>query len=84
MPLDWIEDIADVPARGLERERIASPAELADLATRLGVLSCERVAVRYRVVARPGGCYVLDGTLEADVTRECVVSLEPVLKHLEV
>lgn len=75
--LDWSEAVAEIPDRGLERQRIATAEERAALAAALGALSCERLEVRYRVVPRAGGRYVLDGRLETALTRECVVSLDP-------
>lgn len=76
--LDWSEAAADIPERGLERRRAATPEERTALATALGALSCESIDVRYRIVPRAGGRYVLDGQLDAALTRECVVSLDPV------
>jgi uncharacterized metal-binding protein YceD (DUF177 family) len=82
--LDWTETAAEIPARGLETARTATPAECAAVAGALEMVSCERIEARYRIVARAGGRYVLDGTIEADVTQQCVVSLDPVPSRLSI
>lgn len=81
--LDWTETVAEVPERGLERRREATAEERRALAADLGVVSVERLAVRYTVIPRAGGRYVVDGRLEAEVTRECVVSLDPVAERID-
>lgn len=76
--LDWSYSIAEIPDAGLTAERSATPAMRTALATALDLLACSRLEVRYEVNPLPRGRYVLEGTLEADVTQSCVVTLEPV------
>lgn len=82
MPFDWTEAIADVPDKGLERVREATAAECAAIGAEIGVLACTRLAARYRIKARGNDHYMLIGTVEADVTQECVVTVEPIDAHL--
>jgi uncharacterized metal-binding protein YceD (DUF177 family) len=82
MPLEWTETIADVPDKGLERVRQATAAECARVGEELGLLACARIDARYRVQARGKDHYMLIGTVEADVTQECVVTVEPIEAHL--
>ena len=81
-PLDWFEKVTDIPDAGLRMQRTASPEEREALRTALEVLSCDRVAVNYRIRLRGADCYHLDGRLEADVTQACVVSLDPVPQRI--
>lgn len=83
MPLDWTEAITDVPDKGLERVRQATAAECAIVGEDIGLLGCTRIAARYRVQARGKDRYMLVGTVEADVTQECVVTVEPVEAHMK-
>ena len=78
MSLDWMEATVDVPDKGVERTRRATAAECASVATELALLGCARIEARYRIQARGKGHYMLVGTVEADVTQECVVTVEPV------
>lgn len=82
MPLDWTEATADVPDKGVERTRRASPAECASVASDLELLACARLEARYRIQVRGKGHYSLVGTVEADVTQECVVTVEPIEAHV--
>jgi uncharacterized metal-binding protein YceD (DUF177 family) len=82
--LDWTESVFDIPSQGLERTRVATAEECSSLAAALELLACEAVKARYRIVSRAGGRYVLDGTIEADITQECVVTVEPVPAHLSI
>lgn len=74
----WSHRVADVPARGLEVSRSATPAELAAIAEALELMACERLQANYRLKPLGGGRYVLAGEISAHVVQACVVSLEPV------
>ncbi|HEX4894144.1 MAG TPA: DUF177 domain-containing protein [Hyphomicrobiaceae bacterium] len=82
--LEWTESVAEIPSNGLEKKRSATAEECASIAAALGLVSCEGVAARYRITPRAGGRYALDGTIDADVTQECVVTLEPLPAHLTI
>src|SRR6056297_1320009 len=56
----------------------ADEGERAALAERFGLRGIGRLAATVRLRRRKGGRLVLvDGTLSADVTQDCVVTLEP-------
>lgn len=74
----WSHATAEIPGRGLEVRRQASAAERSLLATSLEILAVDRLDVAYRILALGDGRYRLTGTISADVSQACVVSLEPV------
>jgi len=76
--LDWAHKSVDVPAAGLERKRVATDAERAELAAKLGLIALPRLEVSYRIVGLAGGGYRLTGDVGANVEQACVVTLEPV------
>jgi len=74
----WYEMVTDIPARGVERTRMATQSECAAIADYLGIPSCERIEARWHIVPRGPDGYTMRGALDADLTQECVVTLEPV------
>ena len=69
----------EIPARGLEIEIEADPAERAALARRFGLQAIDRLAARVRLERVRGGRLVhLAADLEAEVIQTCVVTLDPV------
>lgn len=80
---DWFHLVTDITERGLSRTRAATEEERVELARELDILSCDSLNVAYEIKLRGNARYVLEGTLEADVTQACVVSLEPVAARVE-
>lgn len=76
--LDWAHAVRDVPADGLRVTRNATPEEACALAKELEIPSVEGLEVTYRLAPLTGGRLSFKGKLEARVTQECVVTLEPV------
>ena len=76
--LDWSSKVDEVGSAGTSAERTASPAELAQIAADLGVVSLEALTAKVVLKACGGGKYRLTGHIEGRVTQSCVVSLEPV------
>lgn len=74
----WSHRVEDVPERGLAVERRASAEELLALARALEIAACRRLDVAYRLKPHGGGRYRLTGTIAADVTQSCIVTLEPI------
>lgn len=74
----WAHRVEDIPERGLTEERLASEAELAALARALDIAACRRLAVTYRMKPLGSGRYRLTGTIAANVTQSCIVTLEPI------
>lgn len=82
--LNWRISVADIPARGLRETRVAAVEERAAIVRALGLLSCDKVELRFNLKANGSISYRLEGTLEASVTQACVVTLEPVPARLYV
>ena len=76
--LEWTHTTGDVPEAGLAAVRHATPAARQQIAEALDLMSCDRLAARYEIKPLTQGRYLLVGTLEAEVTLACVVTLEPV------
>lgn len=75
---DWAHLVTDIAERGFARTRVATDEERLELARELDIPSCEALSVSYEIKPIRTGCYTFAGTLEADVTQACVVTLEPV------
>jgi len=68
----------------VEKSLTATPEELKDLAKRFEILSMEKLEADLTIRKTMGGRMVrIDGHLSADVTQECIVTLEPVKDHLD-
>jgi len=81
-PLDWTHAVRDVPSDGVAIERTATPEESARLAEALDIVSLEKLVAKYRLTPRSGRRLALTGSIEARVTQECVVTLEPLTSAL--
>lgn len=80
--LDWIHGLSEIPESGLARERRATPAQRAAIASALDLLACDRLEASYELKPLPQGRYLLQGSLEAEVVQSCVVTLEPVASRI--
>ncbi|MBS0244869.1 MAG: DUF177 domain-containing protein [Proteobacteria bacterium] len=74
----WTHYTRDIPGSGLDIRRDAAPDELLELAREIDVPAVRSLHVRYRIVPSAGDRFTLSGDLRAELTRECVVTLEPV------
>jgi uncharacterized metal-binding protein YceD (DUF177 family) len=79
---DWFHLVTDGPDRAIETTRTATAEELIELARELDIPACERLRVAYEIRPLGNGHYRFSGTLEAEVTQACVVTLEPVPARL--
>jgi hypothetical protein len=77
-PLAWSHRTTEIPEAGLHVRRAATVAECAAVAEDLDIVSCEALEADYGISALGEGRYRLKGRLTARVTRECVVTLQPV------
>ena len=77
-PLTWSHRTTEIPEPGLHVTQIATPAERAAIAEALDIVSCDGLEADYVVRALGEGRYRLKGSLTAQITQECVVTLEPV------
>ena len=79
----WIHLTTDIPSRGLDAKRAATPEECGELARTLEIPAVERLEIRYNIKPLSGGRYRLGGTLNAAVVQSCIVTLEPVPTIIE-
>lgn len=82
-PLSRPIAVADLPADGLEIEIVADERERAALATLNESPAIDRVVARLRATPAAGGVVVVTGRVLADVTRTCVVTLEPFVEAVD-
>ena len=52
---DWVHNVTDIPAGGLDREREASESERAAIAEALKLLKLGRLSARYRIKLQSDG-----------------------------
>lgn len=74
----WEHAVRDIPAAGLSREREATADELAGIARALDLVACRSLRAAYTLKPGIGGRCHLAGSLRAEITQTCVVTLEPV------
>lgn len=79
----WTHRTGDVPERGLEVSRSATPEEREAIARALDLVSLASLDVRYRLREAGDGKYRMTGSFTADAVQSCVVTLEPVPAHIE-
>ncbi len=82
--LDWTHAAREVPADGLAVSRKATADEARSLAEMLEIPSVDSLEANYRIASIARGRFSLKGRLDARVTQECVVTLEPVASTLSV
>lgn len=70
--------IEGIPKAGVEERIVAKPAEREDLAKRLKVLEIKRFEANLTVEPRKGPMYNVTGGVYAELSQECVVTLDPV------
>jgi uncharacterized metal-binding protein YceD (DUF177 family) len=76
--------VGEVPARGADYQIEAGPEERAALARRFGLQDIARLSAKLRLQPIGGGPLLrLTGTLAAEVTQTCGVSLAPVPAWVE-
>lgn len=81
--LPWSHALAEIGDKGLSETRTADEHERAELAAALDLLAVGRLAATYTIRPRGKSGYLLAGTLSAELTQACVVSLEPVPAKVE-
>ena len=78
----WTQRVTEIPERGLEASYLASAEQRAEVSKALGLLGCEKLAVKYRIQAISGGRYRLIGNFTAIVSQACVITLAPVVSEI--
>ena len=76
--------LVEVERRPRTVEVVASPVEREQLARRFGILGIEELTGELTVRTEASGWYVVTGPLRARVVQECVRSLQPLSRVVEV
>lgn len=80
---DWRHRLNEIPAGGLRTSRSATPAERAEVARQLPLVSCEALTVQYHIKHAGRDRYSLTGRVIAEVTQSCIVTLDPVNARID-
>lgn len=75
-------NVARLPAKGMPVSIEADTRQRVELATVHGVLSVERFRAELHVASWKRNGVKVSGMVEADITQECVVTLEPMQNHI--
>jgi uncharacterized metal-binding protein YceD (DUF177 family) len=67
-----------IPEAGRTERVVATAAECAALALRFGIPAVHALSAELNLKREPGGAIAAEGALAAEVTQDCVVTLEPV------
>ncbi|MFM2422247.1 MAG: hypothetical protein RL291_777 [Pseudomonadota bacterium] len=79
LPLDaWNEAISEISDNGRERRRTATDAQRKALAETLDLVDVAQLQSTYRIKPLSRARFHIEGTVTAQVTQTCVVTLEPV------
>jgi uncharacterized metal-binding protein YceD (DUF177 family) len=70
--------LGQIPAGGRSLRIVATPAECAALALRFGIPAVHALSATLHLARASGGAIAAQGELAAEVTQDCVVTLEPV------
>lgn len=81
--LSWSHAAAEIPEGPLRVCREAGAEETERLAGELGVTACSGLRADYEIRRVGDERYLMTGTVFADVTQPCVVTLEPVVQRIE-
>jgi uncharacterized metal-binding protein YceD (DUF177 family) len=82
--LAWTHFVRDVPASGLDVTRTATGEEAKTLASELEIEAIDKLTVTYRIMPALKARLAMKGILQATVTQNCVVTLEPVISKVSV
>lgn len=81
--MDWSLKVDDIGPDGYTAERSAGEDERLRIAQELDILSVEHVSAEVVVRAVGTGRYRMSGSVRAEVTQSCVVTLEPVQSRID-
>src|ERR1700722_5294460 len=75
--------VEKIPPGGIEQNLIANEKARKLLVERLGLLDLSKLTAKLYVQPGNVGTFRVNGTMSADVTQQCVVTLEPLPGHIE-
>ncbi|HEY4254068.1 MAG TPA: DUF177 domain-containing protein [Roseomonas sp.] len=75
--------IGRIGAAGRREQIVATAAEREALARRFDILAIDDLRAELMLTPAPGGAFVAEGRLVADVVQACIVTLDPVAQRLE-
>jgi hypothetical protein len=81
-PVSLIANVAHLPQKGMPLAIVANEAQRAALASEHGLLSVEDWRAELQVERWKRNGVKVSGRVEADITQECVVTLEPLAAHI--
>lgn len=81
--LAWTIDTDRLGDDGTKGSRQADTGERAALAKALGVMSVEALAAEFALQPLGAGRFRLSGRVSGSLTQPCVVTLEPVVQHID-
>lgn len=82
-PLSWNYAVTEIPNGARQYRQIATEKECAAIAAELGLAGCASLAASYAIRAMGGGRYTVEGTIDANLTQSCIVTLEPIEARLQ-
>jgi len=81
-PVSWLANVAHLPQKGMPLTIEADEAQRAALADEHGLVSVEGWKADLLVAPWKRNGVRVSGTVVADITQECVVTLEPLKSHI--
>jgi hypothetical protein len=82
-PMTWSYRATEIPEAGLRERRNATPDERVQVAAKLEVVSCEQLVSDFSIRSAGHGRYRLAGKVTAQLTQNCVVTLDPIAQNVE-
>ncbi|WP_137929891.1 YceD family protein [Mesorhizobium comanense] len=82
-PVSFFANVARLPQKGLPVVIEADAAQRAALAVEHGLLSVEAYRAELLVTSWKRNGVKVSGRVEADITQACIVTLEPVVAHID-
>jgi uncharacterized metal-binding protein YceD (DUF177 family) len=83
LPLDWSIATETVPDQSQTLELAATAEERAAIARALDLRDCTAFRITCKIMPKPDDRYRVTGTLAAETTQRCVVTLDPVAGRIE-
>jgi len=79
----WHHKVHEIPRAGIKQVREASPEIREELAHELAIPACNSLVADYRINNAGKGRFELKGRVKAELTRSCVITLEPIAEKID-